>query len=102
MFMGSEEQVHALTPELRQVLEDVFGRFGENARRKAAQDPVESLLYLLRAIQERLPEGWAMLHSTIETGVMEATVGSTLETMEAKRERLRRERKLLRKEMPHS
>jgi|GEM_PF-6883652 len=55
-----------LPKTVHQLVQNVFAHFGESKRREAEQHPEACLVALLTAIQERLPETWATLATTVE------------------------------------
>ena len=53
-------------PEIKRLLQEVFGRFSEEDGKRAGEHPEAYLVSLLERIQKRPPEVSAMLHSTVD------------------------------------
>lgn len=53
-------------PEIKRLLQEVFGRLNEEEGKHAGEYPEAYLVSLLENIKERLPEVSAMLYSTVD------------------------------------
>lgn len=63
--MKERSMVH---PEVKKLLQEVFGWFSEEEGKRAGEYPEVYLVSLLQHIQDRLPEVSAMLYSTVQMG----------------------------------
>lgn len=69
------------TERTLQLLEKIFGRYGERQRKKAKEDPEACLLSLLTAIEKELPEVSATLWFTVRSATYDDNVDRAKEKL---------------------
>lgn len=71
-----------LSTTTAQLVQEVFGYYGEKPRRLAEKDPEACLVNLLTVIKERLPEVSATLGITVEAATYDKMVEKARQLLE--------------------